>query len=270
MMRMRPLHFGFAVALAFSAGALAQSFGTEPPSAIMELRESTFPGAPAQLAWSPDSTTLALQTLEGASAPLKARWYLIRLTDHALQGVDGAPDWAMTYWTWKSARTPPGHPSMVIQVESQHQAGLIPSQSLRDKTANRGIDNAVAARNAASGSLVRVLTLNGEAIVRYVDEPLVPGTTFGWSPERLRAVTYIRTDGRLGAMDLEGRQDGPEYRERRDAAVLVARWIANRVSAAEGPPRLRSDADRRPSSVMEGEIAADGLTRDARLLKPEV
>jgi len=93
---------------------------------------------------------------------------------------------------------------MVIQVESQHQAGLIPSQSLRDKTANRGIDNAVAARNAASGSLVRVLTLNGEAIGRYVDEPLVPGTTFGWSPERLRAVTYIRTDGRLGAMDLEG------------------------------------------------------------------
>jgi hypothetical protein len=204
MMRMRQLHVGFAVALAFCAGALAQSFGTEPPSAIMELRESTLTGAPAQLSWSPDSTTLALQTLEGASAPLKARWYLIRLTDRSLQGVDGAPEWAMTYWTWKSARTPPGHPSMVIQVESQHQAGLIPSQSLRDKAANRGIDNAVAARNAASGSLVRVLTLNGEAIGRYVDEPLVPGTTFGWSPERLRAVTYIRTDGRLGAMDLEG------------------------------------------------------------------
>jgi WD40-like Beta Propeller Repeat len=204
MMRMRALHVGFAIALAFSAGALAQSFGTEPPSAIMELRASSFTGAPSQLSWSPDSTTLALQTLEGESAPLKARWYLIHLTDHQLQGVDGPPEWATTYWNWKSARTPPGRPTMVIQVETQHQAGLIPSQSLRDKAANRGIDNAVAARNAASGSVVRILTLNGEAIGRYVDEPLVPGTTFGWSPERLHAVAFVRTDGRLGAMDLDG------------------------------------------------------------------
>jgi hypothetical protein len=188
-----------------TAGRLAaQSFGIEPPSLVMTIDGTAITGEPSQLSWSPDGTALALQTLEGKSAPLKERYYLIRPDERRLQGLDGAPEWAAPYWQWKSSRTPPGHPELIVQVETQNRAGGIPSQSLRDKAANRGIDNAMAAQYASGGARIRILTLNGEEIGRYVDQPLVPGTTFGWSPPALRAVAYIKPDGRLGLMDLDG------------------------------------------------------------------
>lgn len=209
-----------AVAIGFPDRPRAQSFGIEPPALVMELAGSRVKGAPAQLAWSPDNTTLSLQTLEGGASPPKARYYVIRLSDRELQGVDRAPDWASAYWDWKSARTPPGHPELVVQVDTQHQAGGIPSQSLRDKAANRGMDNSVAAQTAVGGALVRILTLNGEAIGRYVDEPLVPGTTFGWSPQTLHAVAYVRSDSRLGLMDLDGSKVDVETAK----GVLLPAW----------------------------------------------
>jgi hypothetical protein len=196
------------IAVALSTAHLgrlgAQSFGIEPPSLVMTIEGSAITGEPSQLAWSPDGTALALQTLEGKTAPLKERYYLIRLDDRRLQGLDGPPEWAAPYWEWKSSRTPPGHPELIVQVEAQNRAGGVPSQSLRDKAANRGVDNAMAAQYASSGARVRILTLNGEEIGRYVDQPLVPGTTFGWSPPVLHGVVYTRPDGRLGLMDLDG------------------------------------------------------------------
>ena len=204
---MKSMHapwIGLAVAVCVPALPLTQSFGVEPPTFVAELQGSSLKGVPSQLSWSPDNTTLSLQTLEGDSAPMKTRYYLIRLSDGQLRGIDAAADWAAPYWNWKSARTPPGRPELVVQVETQHQGGGIPTQSLRDKAANRGLDNAVAAQNAVGGALVRVLTLNGEAIGRYVNQPLVPGTTFGWSPQSLHAVAYVKADGRLGLMDLDG------------------------------------------------------------------
>jgi hypothetical protein len=211
---------GAAAIVCSSGRLLAQSFGIEPPSLAMEIQGASIKGVPSQLTWAPDNASLSLQTLEGNSAPLKAHYYLIRLSDHHLQGADAPPEWAGSYWDWKSSRTPPGHPEFVIQVESQHQAGGIPFQSLHDKAANRGIDNAVAAQGAAAGALVRVLTLNGEAIGRYVDQPLVPGTTFGWSPERLRGVAFVKADGRLGLMDIEGAKVPIET----DKGVLLPAW----------------------------------------------
>ena len=97
------------------------------------------------------AATHGIQTLEGDSAPLKTRYYVIGpqqgANARAFQGVDAAPDWASTYWAWKSARAAPGHPELVIQVETHNKSGGIPTQSLRDKAANRGIDNAIAALN---------------------------------------------------------------------------------------------------------------------------
>jgi hypothetical protein len=203
-MRLPTLGFlltAFAVSL---ANAQPQPFSAATPSLVADFQGSRFSGDPSQLAWSPDSTTVCLQTLEGDRPPLKTRYYLIRLSEHDFHGVDVAPDWAPKYWDWKSTRTPPGHPELVIQVETQNPSGKIPTQSLRDKAANRGMENVFAARNEAEGSGVRTLTLKGEAIGRYVDQPLVPGMTFGWSPEALHAVAYARPDGRLALMDLQG------------------------------------------------------------------
>jgi hypothetical protein len=64
------------------------------------------------------------------------------------------------------------------------------------------MENAVAAQNEA-GSVTRTLTLKGETIGRYVDQPLVPGMTFGWSPTTLHAVAYAKTDGHLAIFDFD-------------------------------------------------------------------
>lgn len=51
--------------------------------------------------------------------------------------------------------------------------------------------------------MTRTLTLKGEAIGRYVNEPLVPGLTFGWSSAALHAVAYARADGHLAIFDFD-------------------------------------------------------------------
>jgi hypothetical protein len=184
--------------------AQPQPFSAAAPTLAADLQGSRFSGDPSQLAWSPDSTTVCVQTLEGDRPPLKTRYYLIRLGEHEFHGIDVAPDWAPKYWDWKSARTPPGHPELVIQVDTQSKAGKVPTQSLQEKSKNGLMNNAVAAQNEAGGSVVRTLTLKGEAIGQYVDQPMVPGMTFGWSPEALHAVAYAKPDGHLALMDLQG------------------------------------------------------------------
>jgi hypothetical protein len=186
-------------------GVQGQPFSATPPAIAADLEGSRVSGEPSQLAWSPDSTTLCLQTTEGDRPPLKTRYYLIRAGERDVKSLDAPPEWAPKYWDFKSARTAPGRPGMVIQVESKKMAGSIPSESLGDKAANRGRDNLVAAQEEANGPVVRTLTLKGEAIGQFTGgQPLVPGTTFGWSPAPQHAVAYARPDGQLGLMDLEG------------------------------------------------------------------
>jgi hypothetical protein len=195
------------VALILAAPAAQQSFTVGAPAVLVELQGSGFKGDPSQLAWSPDGTTLCVQTLQGDRPPLTMRFYLVRLGEHDFHGLDVAPEWAAAYWTWKSARMPPGHPELVIEVETHNKGGNIPTESLSAKAANvggRGLENAVAAQNEAEGAVVRTLTLKGEPIGKFVNQPLVPGTTFGWSPETLHALAYTKGNGRLALMDLEG------------------------------------------------------------------
>jgi hypothetical protein len=187
--------------------ASAQPLLAASPALAADIQGDWFSGDPSQLAWSPDNTTLCLQTLDGDRPPLKTRYYLIRLGQHDFHGVDVAPDWAPRYWDWKTTRTPPGHPELVIQVYSETVANGIPMQDLIDKSKNDTINNAVAAQNEA-GSRVRTLTLKGETIGRYVNQPLVPGVTFGWSPAPLHAVAFARPDGQLALMDLDGGSSG--------------------------------------------------------------
>jgi hypothetical protein len=183
--------------------ASAQPLSSASPVLAADIQGGRFAGDPSQLTWSPDNSALCLQTLEGDRAPLKTRHYLIRLAEHDFHGVDVAPDWAAKYWQWKTTRTPPGRPELVIQVYAETVANGIPTQSLLEKSKNGMMSNAVAAQNEAA-SVVRTLTLKGEAIGRYVDQPLVPGMTFGWSPAALDAVAFARPDGRLALMDLAG------------------------------------------------------------------
>jgi hypothetical protein len=183
-----------------------QSLTLSAPTVVTEWHGSQLKGEPIQLSWSPDGKNLYLQTLEGAS-PGARHSYLVSLETRTSTGLDGVPSWAATYWEWKSARMAPGHPELVIQVDTTTKGGKVPSQSLRDKSKGNLVENAVAAQNEAD-AVIRTLTLKGEAIGQYVNQPLVPGTTFGWSPETLHAVAYAKTDGHLAVLDFDmGRID---------------------------------------------------------------
>jgi len=190
-----------------------------PPSSLLDLPGSKLKGTPSQLAWSPDNSTLCLQTAEGTTAPLKLHYYLIRLKERDFSGIDVVPDWAPKYWEFKSARTAPGYPDMVIQVETKNETRGLATQSLSDKAKGRGMENAFSARDEA-GSVIRVLTLKGEPVGRYVDQAMVPGITFSWSPQSLHAIAYANAAGHLGLMDLQGGK--VEVSDSKD--VLLPAW----------------------------------------------
>jgi hypothetical protein len=195
----------FVLGILVAGGAVAladQTFTPSAPTLVVTLSGGSFKGNPSQLSWSPDSKTLCVQTLEGDTAPLKTRFFVVSIDERTFHGADVAPDWVAGYWEFKTSRTPPGHPELHIEVETQNQGTGVPTQSLSDKAKNGMMDNAVAAQNAA-GNVVRVLKLKGEVIGRYENQPLVPGMTFGWSPAALHAVAYAKPGGHLGLLDLD-------------------------------------------------------------------
>jgi hypothetical protein len=203
-----------------------QSLSAGAPAVVVELRGSQLKGTPTQLTWSPDGKMLCLVTLEGDTNS-KTHAYAITIGSRAFQGLDAAPDWAAKYWDWKSARTPPGRRELVIQVETSTKPGSVPTQSLRDKAKGGMMENAVAAQNEA-GAVTRTLTLKGEAIGTYVNQPLVPGMTFGWSPESLHAVAFAKPDGHLALLDF----DAGRIEIENTKAVLLPAWSPDGTTIA--------------------------------------
>src|SRR5262245_38333340 len=95
-----------ATLLAAALASADQSLTLTAPTLVAEFHGS-LKGEPIQLSWSPDGKSLYLQTLEG-SAPGTRHSYLVPLDAKTLQGLDGVPSWAASYWEWKSARMAPG------------------------------------------------------------------------------------------------------------------------------------------------------------------
>src|SRR5262249_28494224 len=142
------------------------------------------------------------------------------------QAVDAEPQWAVTYWNWKSSRSVPGHGEMVIEVATKNDLNQIPTQSLHEK--GKGTEaggGQIATRGAAEASIgattVRTLLLKREVIGESVEAPLVPGLTFGWSPEPLHAVAYVPHNRHLMLMDV---LSGAKQEVPSTADVLLPAW----------------------------------------------
>jgi hypothetical protein len=177
-------------------------FAVSAPAALIDLDLGKLKGAPTCLAWSTNEGEFYLQTVDGATM----RHYILRLGSSP-EAADGEPIWASTYWTWKSARTVPGHSELVIEVATRNDTNQITSMNLHDKAAGTGDRSGTGAprdmMNANIGAAqVRTLLLDGEVIGEFVNAPLVPGLTFGWSPEALHAVAYVPHSHRLTLMDV--------------------------------------------------------------------
>ncbi len=195
-----------AAVLALAVGLSAPDpppFNITAPAAVIDLDAGELRGAPIQLAWSPDSVRWYLETLDGEGPNAKHHRFEIAVGDRAPRTVDAAPEWAVSYWSFKSNRAVPAHPTILIAVDEARRTGQIPTQSLRQKAA--GMSNgAIALQGAfeanndfANAARVLTLTIDGTTISQLVDEPLVPGMTFGWSPKEYDAIAF-RNEKRHG------------------------------------------------------------------------
>jgi len=165
-------------------------------------------GRPAVLAWSEDRSELYLQVVEGQDASrLKWRQYLIKQGQSPQAAVE-QPGWVQEYWSWKSAKSFFGDPLMKIDVDVRQTL----LDNLNGTSENKAvylqpyITGEALLRSKQSGGLQITSTLlfKNKVIGRFIDEHVVPGYTFSWSPEDLRLIAFRSSTGRLVIMNGEG------------------------------------------------------------------
>lgn len=174
------------------------------PSVVLDIDASALRGSPVQLGWSPDSRSCYLETLEGSGPDAKRHFFMIDGT-HAPTEMNAEPAWADGYWQFKSNRVAPGHAEILIQVQRTSD-DPIAARPDREAAVDAANDTAAAGEK---------LTVEGRVISELVDEPLVPGMTFGWAPKVYDAIAY-RNERRHGLsiyriggghMDVHGTRD---------------------------------------------------------------
>jgi hypothetical protein len=181
----------------------AQSVSVSEPRPLTDVDMGKLKGSPAILTWSPTEGEYYLQTIDSG----QKHHYVFRAGAEA-QPVQEEPQWATTYWNWKSSRNVPGRLDMLIAVTTRREKAGIPTQSLRDRAT--AMSNGTAAMQGAAGEAIaeengsrfQTLVLDGEVIGEFKNEPVVPGATFGWSPEKLHAVAYVTPGKQLSLLDV--------------------------------------------------------------------
>jgi hypothetical protein len=127
--------------------------------------------------------------------------------------VGSQPDWAAAYFKWKSGKTGPGVTAPEIEADTSETTKTATESAMGGSTYGGGGVDAVsgtsiegAARRSEQELKQRVitLTLNGQTVGRFVNQPLLPGYTFGWSPQSLGLLAYVNDTGHLAVMDMRG------------------------------------------------------------------
>jgi len=176
------------------------------PAVVVEIDTGKLKGEPRRLSWSPDGSTLYLQTGEGNPPQEKLRHYTVSAQGGAVTPVDAEPDWAAEYWTVKQDSAAPGLPSLVIEVEQRQEvvkSGMAPAGAL-DRTGSPESTAGTISPDAGHGNqnarVVR-LTLLGQVVGSWVNERVIPGTRFSWGPAATGTIAFVAEGGRLVLFD---------------------------------------------------------------------
>ncbi|HEX7139733.1 MAG TPA: hypothetical protein VF219_17915 [Vicinamibacterales bacterium] len=165
-------------------------------------------GRPACLAWSEDRSELYLQMVEGTDVHrLKWHHYLIK-EGKPPQLVAEQPGWVQEYWTWKSAKSFFRDPLMTIEVDVRQTL----LDNLNGTSDNKAVylqpyvtgEALMRSKQSGGSQMTSTLLLKNKIVGRFVDELVVPGYTFSWSPEDLRLIAFRSPQGRLVIMNGEG------------------------------------------------------------------
>ena len=215
---MRPFIGVIVAAVAVTAGIAAQTDGV-PIVEVATLDAGTLKGEPARLAWSVDGSSLYLQSADrDRFGKVKSTThFLISISARTVKRIDQEPDWASSYWNWKSGHSSPASPTSMIDVETKREAVRAVSAPTGGDLARGGGDSGAtgsAMGDAASAayqtqtSTIYVLSWKGNTIGEWKNEPVVPGVNFGWAPApRVALAISPRAGGPIVIVDQEGRKE---------------------------------------------------------------
>lgn len=178
------------------------------PVTVGELDLGKLKGELRQLGWSGDDTQFYVQTADGDPQSPKLRHYTVPLAGGVPKSVDAQPDWAIAYWTFKSDRTAPGVPALVIDVEQKLETVKIGTGSAGAVDSNRSDPSVMTPGNIdresqrQKQSVIR-FNLLGQTVSEFVNERAIPGLMFGWAPRGTGVVAYTNRDGQLKLLDQE-------------------------------------------------------------------
>lgn len=198
------------VLLAQVAPANPVTVGT--PVRVAELDSGKLKGQPKRLAWSPDGARLYLLVTEQKGAAPVERHYLIAASGGAAEASDTPPDWASKYWAWKSAQAAPGAPDFKIEIAQEEKVNRATAAPMGGDLARGGtssgegtsVGDATSAAYQTQNSMVYSMKLKGQIVGEFVNSPIVPGLTFGWSPQALGLIAYAHKSGQVMIMDRTG------------------------------------------------------------------
>jgi hypothetical protein len=201
-------------------GAAASSYGGQAPAsasdvaltaprAVVEVDLGKLKGQPAVVAWSPDASEIYLQAVDRdrRGAVTSAKHYVVNVAAKSIKGVDDEPAWASKYWTWKSAQASPALATFKINIEERNETRRAVASPVGGDLAKGGTTtgdrsnigstatDAAAAAYGAQEQHIYALKTGGQTIGEWADEPVTPGTNFGWAPAPVRLLAFAKRDG---------------------------------------------------------------------------
>ena len=245
----------------------ARSLVASKPATLEALDAGKLKGDPTQLAWSPDNSQLFLQTSERDSVGMikNPRFYIIDAATGKMASVAAAPEWAASYWAWKSNKSAPGSSAFAIDIKQEIKTSTATSAPMGGSLARGGgnfnpngggttIEDVTMRAQQLHKQQVITLTLKNEIVGEFVNQPFLPGYTFGWAPQGFGMIAYCNESGHVIVMDEHGEKQ--ELAGAKDA-VLPA-WSAD------------GSQNRLPSEGRQEEVRAGRRGRQAMRTLPGI
>lgn len=180
-----------------------------PPTTVTELDLGKLKGELRQLAWSPDGTQFYVQTAEGTPPSEKLHHYVIPAAGGAPAGADQPPAWAQSYWAFKAGRSAPGLAALTLDAQQTFEvvksgtgaAGALDREASPIGGNTGNVESLAKGNDQHQKASVWRITLLGETLNEFVNEPPISGLKFSWGPEASGAIAYTDPDGRLRLLD---------------------------------------------------------------------
>jgi len=185
------------------------------PRVVAEIDTARAGGDPIGIAWSKDGT-IYLRVVQDKG---RVRHYQIVTTPELSIGQsDGVPEWAATYWNWKSAASAPDDPAFKLNIEQGKRSAA--SVNAGGELAGVGSTAALAASGdvgggtseasaiiaASSRSTVAYVSVKwkDQVVGEWIDQQPQLGLKLAWAPAPMAVLAYVTSDGKLGLIDRAG------------------------------------------------------------------